>query len=107
MGLFDGNTADIPKSKTEEERLNVIRLGSQLNVSLKNPCLKEQNLSYKCLGENVDKSLCEKYFVNYDVCRKFWSEVQKDRKQRGITPALPPVDEREQYKAEYLKNRNK
>lgn len=38
-----------------------------------NPCLKEQNLSYKCLGDNnYDKDKCQLEFENYKACKGFW-----------------------------------
>lgn len=32
-------------------------------------------------------------------------KVQKDRRNRGITPALPPVEDRAKVKEEYLKKK--
>ena len=41
------------------------------------------------------------YFDNYNSCRKFWSNVSRERSAAGITPHLPPVSEREGIKAKY------
>uniref|UniRef100_A0A182VBP2 THAP-type domain-containing protein n=1 Tax=Anopheles merus TaxID=30066 RepID=A0A182VBP2_ANOME len=38
-----------------------------------NPCLKEQELSYKCLSKNnFDHGKCELYYANYNNCKEFW-----------------------------------
>lgn len=38
-----------------------------------NPCLKEQELSYKCLSmNNYDKDKCQLEFENYKTCKGFW-----------------------------------
>ncbi|CAN8002107.1 unnamed protein product [Ixodes hexagonus] len=69
-----------------------------------NPCLKEQRLSLKCLDENgYDKDKCTFFFVNYNVCQKFWLSVMKERRVLGIEPALPPPEEREAIKRERLR----
>ncbi|XP_065566512.1 coiled-coil-helix-coiled-coil-helix domain-containing protein 7-like [Artemia franciscana] len=70
---------------------------------INNPCLKESNMSYKCLKENgYDRDLCEKYFANYAACKTFWGKVTTDRRNKGIHPFLPPPEEREKVKEEYL-----
>lgn len=38
-----------------------------------NPCLKEQNLTFKCYdNHNYDKEKCEKQINNYRLCKLFW-----------------------------------
>lgn len=38
-----------------------------------NPCLHEQNLSYKCFdANNFNKDACEKEIKNYNICKSFW-----------------------------------
>lgn len=38
-----------------------------------NPCLREQELSFKCFNENnFDKEACEKEMKNYNMCKSFW-----------------------------------
>ncbi|XP_059622787.1 coiled-coil-helix-coiled-coil-helix domain-containing protein 7 [Phlebotomus argentipes] len=68
-----------------------------------NPCLKEQEMSYKCLDKNnYDHGKCEMYFQNYKNCKHFWGRVMNDRKIKGIQPYLPNIAERESIKAEYM-----
>ncbi|KAH7973993.1 hypothetical protein HPB49_008276 [Dermacentor silvarum] len=95
----------------------------------KNPCYKEQKLSMKCLEDNgYDYDKCQHYFDNFKACKGFWSEVKvlcfslvtvyketradcgcfqlaisKDRLKKNIHPAMPPPEERETIKQEYLK----
>ncbi|XP_041970012.1 coiled-coil-helix-coiled-coil-helix domain-containing protein 7 [Aricia agestis] len=69
-----------------------------------NPCLKEQEQSYACLNKNnFVQEKCEKYFDNYNICKKFWGKVYQDRKARGITPYLPDIEERAKIKEDYKK----
>ncbi|XP_042884973.1 uncharacterized protein LOC122261411 isoform X2 [Penaeus japonicus] len=68
-----------------------------------NPCLKEYNLSMKCLYEKVmHKEACGPYFDNYRICKTFWVRVIRDRRRKGISPVVPPVSEREKIKQEYI-----
>ncbi|XP_044263655.1 coiled-coil-helix-coiled-coil-helix domain-containing protein 7 [Tribolium madens] len=68
-----------------------------------NPCLKEQEQTYKCFHKNnFDKEACQLHIENYKTCKSFWNFVKKDRRKKGITPDLPPVAEREHIKQEYI-----
>ncbi|XP_019866721.1 coiled-coil-helix-coiled-coil-helix domain-containing protein 7 [Aethina tumida] len=68
-----------------------------------NPCLKEMELTYKCFNDNnFDKSLCVLQMENYKTCKGFWHSVQAQRRKDGIQPYLPPVEERDQIKRDYL-----
>ncbi|XP_049764107.1 coiled-coil-helix-coiled-coil-helix domain-containing protein 7 [Schistocerca cancellata] len=79
------------------------RKRDQLNNDDNNPCLKEQEMSLKCLGaNNYDKDACSKHFDNYNACKKFWDAVRSDRRVKGIVPYLPPAEEREKVKEEYI-----
>lgn len=41
-----------------------------------NPCLKEQNQTYKCLSDNnYDKDKCLLYIENYKTCKSFWVSI--------------------------------
>uniref|UniRef100_A0A0K8RNV5 Coiled-coil-helix-coiled-coil-helix domain-containing protein 7 n=1 Tax=Ixodes ricinus TaxID=34613 RepID=A0A0K8RNV5_IXORI len=87
---------DAGKSLTRAEKAT--------SQDLNNPCLKEQRLSLKCLDDNgYDKKKCESFFVNYNVCQKFWLSITKERKALGIEPALPPPEEREGIKRDRLR----
>ncbi|KAL1420705.1 hypothetical protein MTO96_004444 [Rhipicephalus appendiculatus] len=69
-----------------------------------NPCFKEQKLSMKCLEDNgYDYDRCQVYFENFKACKGFWLAIVKDRRKKGIHPALPPLEERDSIKQEYLK----
>ncbi|XP_022688573.1 coiled-coil-helix-coiled-coil-helix domain-containing protein 7-like isoform X1 [Varroa jacobsoni] len=68
-----------------------------------NPCLREQEISLKCLEQNgYDKDKCGLQFLNYKRCKVFWTRVIRDRQSRGISPDLPPIEERARAKKEYL-----
>ncbi|XP_037582440.2 coiled-coil-helix-coiled-coil-helix domain-containing protein 7 isoform X1 [Dermacentor silvarum] len=70
----------------------------------KNPCYKEQKLSMKCLEDNgYDYDKCQHYFDNFKACKGFWLAISKDRLKKNIHPAMPPPEERETIKQEYLK----
>ncbi|CAL8131518.1 unnamed protein product [Orchesella dallaii] len=95
---------DLPKATSKEERQRNIETASKQTSELNNPCLREQKLSYKCLSEkNYDKDACAVTFANYKACKDFWSQVQADRRRRGIRPSVPRPEEREAIKAEYMK----
>ncbi|KAJ8934115.1 hypothetical protein NQ314_013573 [Rhamnusium bicolor] len=68
-----------------------------------NPCLKEQELSYKCFNDNnFDKEACQLEIQNYQTCKTFWHSVKAHRRKNGLYPTLPPVEEREQVKREFF-----
>ncbi|CAN8006903.1 unnamed protein product [Ixodes pacificus] len=91
---------DAGKSRTRAEKAT----SQQLN----NPCLKEQKLSLKCLDDNgYDKEKCTSFFVNYNMCQKFWLSIMKERRALGIEPALPPPEEREGIKKDRLRKARK
>ncbi|XP_046386849.1 coiled-coil-helix-coiled-coil-helix domain-containing protein 7 [Ischnura elegans] len=74
--------------------------------SFKNPCFKEQAMSFKCLDENnFNKEKCTKFFQNYKNCQDFWSKIRNERRRQGIEPYLPFPEDREKIKSEYMKNR--
>ncbi|KAH8305673.1 coiled-coil-helix-coiled-coil-helix domain-containing protein 7 [Drosophila kikkawai] len=76
------------------------------NAERDNPCLKEQELSFKCLNKNnFDHEKCEVYFANYNNCKEFWNKVRSERRAKGIAPYLPPVEERDAIKANYMKGK--
>jgi len=68
----------------------------------KDPCAVEGKASQKCLStNNYDKSACGLYFDNYNNCKKFWGSVYLARKRAGITPYLPPSQDRPAIKIKY------
>lgn len=41
-----------------------------------NPCLKEQELTYKCFHDNsFDKEVCQLEIENYKLCKSFWFQT--------------------------------
>jgi len=81
--------------------------------SITNPCHKESQLVSRCMNENNygapenrnafglvknDSDACARVMENYKRCKKFWGEIKKERMQNGISPALPPPEEREEIR---------
>lgn len=53
------------------------------NAERDNPCLREQELSFKCLNKyNYDRDKCEVYFANYNNCKDFWVFIKQKSKKR-------------------------
>lgn len=99
--MFSGVVGE--PSKTEEERVKNIARTTKLSHVDKNPCIKEQDMAYKCLDENnYDRNVCAGYFENYKKCKDFWGTVRVDRRRAGIVPNLPPAAERDQIKRDFL-----
>lgn len=68
-----------------------------------NPCIKEYYLSMNCMSENaLQRDICVPYFDNYRICKIFWRKVIRDRRSRGIMPAVPSISDRDEVKNEYL-----
>ncbi|XP_073969098.1 coiled-coil-helix-coiled-coil-helix domain-containing protein 7 isoform X1 [Rhodnius prolixus] len=64
---------------------------------------KEHNMSLNCLSQNhYSPDECQKQFQNYKLCKTFWNEVRRYRRINGISPLLPPLNERESVKAKYF-----
>ncbi|XP_055610037.1 coiled-coil-helix-coiled-coil-helix domain-containing protein 7 [Uranotaenia lowii] len=77
-----------------------------LDAEKNNPCLKEQDLVYKCLNQNnFDNGQCELYMSNYKNCKDFWYRISRDRRARGQYPYVPDLAERAQIKEEYMKSK--
>ncbi|KAG5879525.1 hypothetical protein JTB14_029891 [Gonioctena quinquepunctata] len=73
----------------------------------KNPCHKEQELTYKCFNDNnFDKEACQLEIQNYTVCKGFWHAVKQERRRNGIRPLLPPLAEREDIKRDFFSKNN-
>lgn len=78
------------------------------NAERDNPCLKEQELTYKCLNKNnFDREKCELFFANYNNCKDFWNKVRSDRRSKGIHPHMPEPEQRAEIKDEYMKTKPK
>lgn len=68
-----------------------------------NPCFEEQELSYRCFSKyNYDKEKCTLQIENYKACKNFWGEIRAYRRRQGQYPLLPPLEERQRIKQEYL-----
>ena len=51
---------------------------------------------------NYDQNACAVYFKNYNTCKKFWLEVKRTRNNKGLSPSLPPMSERDSIKKENM-----
>ena len=59
------------------------------------PCHKESAMTNDCLEKNnYERGMCVDYFQNYKVCKTFWMNVRIARRRAGISPTLPPPEER-------------
>ncbi|XP_066592683.1 coiled-coil-helix-coiled-coil-helix domain-containing protein 7 [Prorops nasuta] len=86
-------------SSKEKQEKNKLKRNLEEDI----PCMKERELSSKCLSDNnYNHDACKLYFDNYNNCNKFWDAVYRDRRHKNIRPLLPPIDEREQVRQEYL-----
>lgn len=61
----------------------------------KDPCYDENQRVVMCLTRYCRQSCLEEQ-TDYRLCRKFWSQVQTERKRKGICPGLPGPEERKQ-----------
>jgi len=104
-----GKTDANPRELFRQRRIkNASRLADDTN----NACIKESQLSLKCMMDNdFDRDKCTLFFQNYRNCLDFWKRVYKDRRRAGILPYMPPASERDGIKEEYyrrsLENRKK
>ncbi|XP_060830014.1 coiled-coil-helix-coiled-coil-helix domain-containing protein 7 [Bombus pascuorum] len=95
-------------SNTNNKHTSTLKEKLTQNQHLINPCLREYNISWKCLEDNkYETNNCTMQFENYKLCKKFWKEVVFNRKVQDIKPYLPLPEEREQIKEEYLQSRKK
>uniref|UniRef100_A0A1B6M6U7 Coiled-coil-helix-coiled-coil-helix domain-containing protein 7 n=1 Tax=Graphocephala atropunctata TaxID=36148 RepID=A0A1B6M6U7_9HEMI len=86
----------LDKSERHRHKTNV-------NLEENNPCLKEHKASLNCLDKNgYDKDACSDYFANYRACMGFWNRVKSDRRRNGITPEMPPLDQRDAIRREHF-----
>jgi len=93
---------------TKEEREEKIRRRKE--KSLKNhheridnlPCSKERKMVMKCLNDSgYDRPKCEIYFENYRNCKSFWNKISWERWWKGVTPSMPPPEERDAIQEQY------
>ncbi|XP_015602191.1 coiled-coil-helix-coiled-coil-helix domain-containing protein 7 [Cephus cinctus] len=94
------------RERLREGKRRTSKMVSKHNSEETNPCFKEAQLSSQCLMENnCDREICSPYFANYKACKKFWNDVMSARRQKGITPYLPPIEERSQVVDDYFKSK--
>jgi hypothetical protein len=68
-----------------------------------NPCFEEQKKSLSCIEVNSkDTDQCFREILNLKICRTFWYEIQKFRRNHNIEPILPEPSERDRMKAVYM-----
>ncbi|PSN39410.1 hypothetical protein C0J52_18650 [Blattella germanica] len=104
--MFNGaESFDQPESA--KERIELRTKLRQLKNEVNNPCVKEHDMVFKCLDKNnYNYEKCNDYFENYKGCKNFWGRVRADRRKNGIVPNLPPPEEREKIRAEYVASKN-
>ncbi|GFG31142.1 hypothetical protein Cfor_08619 [Coptotermes formosanus] len=94
-----------PKNKKEREEFKK-KLHQHKN-EINNPCIKENDMVFQCLeNNNYQHEKCTAYFENYKFCKHFWGKVRSDRRREGKVPYLPPPEEREKIRAEYVSSKN-
>lgn len=64
------------------------------------PCFEEGQVSLDCQTNYFDS--CAKEIENLKTCRTFWHNVKKDRKAKEIYPILPPIEERQEIKKQFM-----
>ncbi|XP_012257934.1 coiled-coil-helix-coiled-coil-helix domain-containing protein 7 [Athalia rosae] len=95
---------EVRELNKEKQQRRSMKHVSNLNSEINNPCLKEHNLSQKCLSDNnYDGNQCQLYFLNYQNCTGFWHKVSLDRRKQGLEPYLPLPEDRAAIKESYLK----
>lgn len=88
----------------DDQSMRAQSANNAVNRERNNPCLKEQKLSLQCLEDNgYDYDKCRLQFENFKTCKGFWLAVARDRRRKGIQPEVPPPEERDAIKREYLK----
>lgn len=93
-----------PKNKKEREEFK--KKLQQHKNEINNPCIKENDMVFKCLEKNnYQHEKCTAYFENYKFCKHFWGKVRSDRRREGKVPYLPPPEEREKIRAEYISSK--
>jgi len=91
-----------PKQAGDLTHRHRVEKSSRQQDDMKNPCIKEQKMSFQCLDDNAyDRDKCSKEFLNYKHCREFWRLVTMDRKKKGIEPYLPLPENRKQALQDY------
>lgn len=90
--------------KTNDESVHARR--SRLNQERKwrdDPCVLEHDIVLKCFDDkNYDHKQCSRESDNYRLCKRFWAFVSADRIKKRVFPGVPPPEDREQVKQEYL-----
>jgi len=71
------------------------------------PCSVESEISLDCQSSTRFRENCSKEIENFKTCKDFWYRVKKDRIAKGIEPHLPPQEEREEIKKQFMINSKK
>ncbi|OXU28512.1 hypothetical protein TSAR_007088 [Trichomalopsis sarcophagae] len=78
------------KKLSEQKKKAQSKYEGRLASEDTNPCLKEQELTYKCLDEHKNDD----------------DALQRDRRRRNIKPFLPPPEERAKIKEQFFEKRS-
>lgn len=69
----------------------------------KDPCFQEADISLSCQQDSgFDPESCLREVENFKTCKTFWHNVKRERIKAGLHPPLPPVEEREQIKKDFM-----
>lgn len=93
-----------PLNKTDEESKHkrLIRKNQEAKLNA-GPCIVEHDLSLQCLEDNnYNRSKCANAFLNFTACKTFWNKIKVERQRKGIKPDIPPPEEREAIKREFI-----
>nr|CUU98115.1 hypothetical transcript [Hymenolepis microstoma] len=66
-----------------------------MSAARDDPCAEPKELAEKCLDKFSVFKNCRTYVINLQLCREFWAKVKKERREQGIEPILPSIEERE------------
>lgn len=55
---------------------------------------------------NGDQKACQAQITNYKSCKKFWYDISQFRRENGLRPYLPELEDRLEIKKDYMKARN-
>ncbi|XP_052776989.1 coiled-coil-helix-coiled-coil-helix domain-containing protein 7-like [Mya arenaria] len=95
-------------STSEGEKMKLRAGVKEIQAKLKmgygedsDPCYKEGRLVMACKAMGQSKDECKELALNVKRCRKFWVVVKADRMKKGISPALPKIQDRPAVMEEY------
>ncbi|XP_055330752.1 coiled-coil-helix-coiled-coil-helix domain-containing protein 7-like [Paramacrobiotus metropolitanus] len=102
--FFTGYATPVGRTAEEDHRPPGKRQIPKVDQVANNPCWEESKAAMRCLDENnYQQQFCTRYHENYTNCRKFWTRVYNDRRNKDLVPWLPPPEERRVMEEHYRK----